>query len=252
MLEKVVSIICRLWLCALAFNSEALYSTETEVAPVLQYDISGSSGWYPYYIEGNPPRGILLDVVKAVLKKANIQGKALNLPPKRTQKALELGLIDFDLVSPDWFPKTYDISRFVFSKAILPVDEYVIVLKNTKLPDKFLAPLSAPKLKPTIGTVRGYYYHDVERFTRMDFKSEKEIVLALSKQRVAYGISGDLPALFWARKLNVDIELASLHSSGFIHFRLQKKYAYLLPKINAAIVSLKATGQIQAILDSYL
>lgn len=218
-------------------------------SPVLQYDVSGSSGWYPYYIETDPPSGILPDVVNAVLNQANIQGKAINLPPKRTRKALEQGIIDFDLISPAWLPKNYDSSKFVFSDEMLPMNEYVIVLNETELPPGFLDESSDHK--PSIATVRGYYYHDVDRFKRTDFKSEKEIILALSKRRVNYGISGDLTAYYWAKRLQVDIKLASLHSSGFIHFRLQKKFHYLLPQINQAIKVLKDSGQMQAILDKY-
>jgi ABC-type amino acid transport substrate-binding protein len=58
-------------------------------------------------------------------------------------------------------------------------------------------------------------------------------------------------AKHWAKVNDVDIHLAALHSKGHFLIRLSKKYAPLLPMLNEAIRKIKASGELQAILDKH-
>lgn len=224
-------------------------SGNAQTQPVLKYDPSGSNGWYPYYIDGPTPSGIAYDAVQLILKRANIEGQATNLPPKRTNVAFKDGLIDFDLISPDWLPDDFDKSDIVFSMPIIQVKEHVVFLPGQTLSSGFLT--ESQRFKPRMAVVRGYFYHNPHLFIPIEFNSEREVIQAIQKKRVALGISGDLPALYWAKELGANIELGPIHSNGYLHMRVRKEKANLLPQLNQAITELKQEQQFQRIIDQY-
>ncbi|UJF23595.1 substrate-binding periplasmic protein [Shewanella sp. OMA3-2] len=214
----------------------------------LKYNVNGSSSWVPYYVPNQPERpGILGELVPQILSLAEINNEKHNYPPKRTNQALDNGLLDFDFVSPSWFPNKDIGDKFVSSDPIIEIQENIITLK-----DNASAWNNIDSIKgQVIGTVRGYLYHDDALFTRFDFTSERELVKALHKNRINAAISGNLPALYWSKQFNLPITLAAEHSNGVLVMRLRKEHKDLLPKINAAIATLKANGTIEAMIYKY-
>ncbi len=238
-LKKIIQFTVTAIICFFSMNS---------AATILKYNVNGSSSWVPYYIpEQVENSGILGELVPQILSMAEIKVEKHNFPPKRTNQALEKGLLDFDFVSPSWFPKGDMGELFIQSEPILNIQENIITLKQNK---SQWADITMIEGEP-IGTVRGYLYHDDDAFTRVDFGSEKQLIKALHKQRVQAAISGDLPALYWAKKLSMPIALASVHSRGVLVMRLRKEHSEMMPQINRAIAQLKTDGTIQALVDKY-
>ena len=223
-------------------------STSAFADTALKYNVNGSSNWVPYYLPDSPENpGILGELVPLLLAHANIKIEKHNFPPRRTNYALDNGWLDFDFVSPSWFPNDDLGELFVQSSAIIAIEEHIITLasnaKNWQSSDSLTG--------QEIGTVGGYLYHNDTEFTRVDFTSEKELIKALYKDRVKAAISGDLPALYWAKQLNCPVTFAALHSKGHLVMRLRKEHAALLPNINAAIAELQSNGTIDRIIDKY-
>jgi polar amino acid transport system substrate-binding protein len=214
----------------------------------LKYNVNASSSWVPYYItESSKEPGILGELIPLLLAKANIEIEKHNFPPKRTNYALDNGLLDFDFVSPGWFPNQELGTLFVQSNPIIAIQENIITLEEKANDWQSIDNIKGKE----IGTVRGYLYHDDAEFIRVDFTSERDLIRALYKNRVGAAISGDLPALYWAKKLNNPITLAAIHSKGHLVMRLRKEHAALLPQINAAIAELELNGTTQSIIDKY-
>jgi polar amino acid transport system substrate-binding protein len=227
----------------------SLYSNSCLAETILNYNVNASNSWYPYSIANNPQEpGILSESIPKILALAKIKSKVNNFPPKRTNQALHSGVLDFDVVSPSWFEDEQINPQFVQSIPIMPIVENIIVLPENA--PKWQS-LSAIKGQP-IGTVFGYLYKDDADFVRVDFKSERELILALQKGRIEAAISGDYPARYWAQKLNLPISLAAIHSSGDLVIRLRKEHHHLLPAINSAIETLKRSGELQKIIDKYI
>jgi polar amino acid transport system substrate-binding protein len=219
-----------------------------QASTALKYNVNASSSWVPYYIAGSAENpGILGELVPLLLAKANIEVEKNNYPPKRTNYALANGLLDFDFVSPSWFEDQKVGDDFVSSIAILVIQENIITLDKNAQKWQDVNQIKGKK----IGTIRGYLYHDDAEFTRVDFTSERELIKALHKERVEAVISGDLPALYWAKKLNRPVTLAAIHSEGHLVMRLRKKHTALLPQINAAIAEFNQNGTTQSIIEKY-
>ncbi|TLX48501.1 ABC transporter substrate-binding protein [Pseudoalteromonas phenolica] len=209
----------------------------------LRYNLAASESWYPYYIPDEDKPGILGELIPLILDKAKIHGIELRFPPKRTIYAMDNGLLDFDVVSPVWFPGGDAGEQFVFSHKLFGIEEYYASLDGTQL---------GPMVyKEEVGTILGYYYFDENTFTRIDFASEKELVLALHKNRVERILIGDLPAKYWANKLSVSIRLDQLHTKGELKIRLNKSKIHLLPLLNKAITELQQTGKIDILVSKY-
>lgn len=194
--------------------------------------------------------GIVPEVIAEILNKANLDGKAVNYPPKRTNQYLLNGKLDFDLVNPDWIADEDLKSQFVFSNPVLQIDEYFVKLQNTNT-DRFWSAYLAHN-KPRVGTVRGYFYHDSEEIRRVDFASEQELVAALTKGRIDVAIIGDLPAAYWANRMKASLDFFKPHSSGFLRIRMRKELAHLLPQINSVITEMHESGQFELFVNKYV
>ncbi|MCC4833757.1 transporter substrate-binding domain-containing protein [Shewanella sp. 10N.7] len=232
-------------IAAMAF---LLFYSFASMATVLKYNVNGSSSWVPYYIpDAADNSGILGELVPLILSTAKIKIEKHNYPPRRTNQALKTGLLDFDFVSPSWFPEGEMGKEFIRSSPILSIQENIITLEENQSQWADVDKITGE----SIGTVRGYLYHDDDVFTRVDFASEKQLIKALHKDRVKAAISGDLPALYWAKQLKMPIALAAVHSSGVLVMRLRKEHSSVMPRINMAIAQLQNDGTIQAIVDKY-
>ena len=208
---------------------------------VLKYDLSGSSNWVPYYSADKENPGILGELVPLILSQANIKGEQVTLPPSRTNLALNKGFLDFDLISPSWLSENEKSQEFSFSDPIIEIKEHIVYLS-----DMYLEPPEVSVINnKEVGTVRGYYYHDDDYFIRKDFGSEKELLIALQAKRVKFAIIGDLPALYWSKKLDVPIQLGPIHSSGLLCIRIRTALNHLLPAINHSINKLNEDGTIR-------
>lgn len=238
-----MSCFLRCWvICTLLFT-HSVYSSER----VLKYDLSGSSNWFPYYAKNTDRPGIIGELIPLILQQSDIKGYEIILPPVRTVLALENNLLDFDVVSPSWIKDSNDSNLFVYSLPLIRVKEHVIYLPSTHSE----TPSHQVIMNKKVGTVRGYYYHDDSDYERVDFSSEKELVIALSANRVKYAIVGDLPALYWSERLKLPIALGPIHSDGELHIRLRKEKSYLLDDINKTIDALHQQGVIKKVINKY-
>lgn len=228
-------------------NASGAITVVSEKKPIatLHYDPSGSNAWYPYYINDQDQPGILPEITGLILSSANIEGIRKTFPPKRTNVALQRGEIDFDFVSLDWLPDNASRDPFVFSDGILRIKEYVVSLKGYQPPESIIE-------LNQLGTVRGYYYHNEQEFERIDFTSERELILALKLKRIGQVIIGDLPALYWSKQLNIPIQFNELHSDGELRIRLRKEYRHLLPNLNSAIEQMTNNGKLAEIVGRYI
>ena len=230
------------------FSHEGMCKPINDNQPLITYDASGSDGWAPYYMltPNGDEYGILPELLKQVFSIAKLKARSVNFPPKRTNVYIQQGILDMDLVNPLWIADQEVRDSFVYSDGLFEVKEYYVSASD------FDPNLDWKKTdKPRVGMVRGYYYHNQEQYTRLDFPSEKALIEALDKSRVNVIICGDLPALFWAKKLKVTPSLFKLHSQGQLRLRMRKELSYLLPTINQAIKQLKREGHIEDVINKY-
>lgn len=237
----------------LALIALLLLTGQMQAQEILRYNIYGSGEWIPYVFDdaqAQPGRpGIVAEIVPLILTTAGITGESLKLPPARTNESLKFGrLVEMDVVSPAWFENGKPPFGHL-SHAFMTITEYVAFAPKNKEKFKNLSDIYQEGY--LIGGVRGYYYFDSDRFFRVDFPSEKQLVRALMKERVDAIIIGGPTLRYFASQFQVDLVLGPVHASGELTMRITDKKAHLLPAINEAIASLKKKGAIEQIIHKY-
>jgi ABC-type amino acid transport substrate-binding protein len=221
----------------------------SQTAPsVLKYDLGSTAAWEPFGYSGNKDKpGILVELIELIMKQADIRTETCFLPVKRAVTALELGQIDFDIVSPDWFKNKIIGGDFVSSIPLFEITEYFVTLPG------FVEEFKQPEMAygQLVGTVAGYAYFDDDKFIRADFLSESELIKGLMKGRFKVAIIEKRAAQYWAKKHNTSIMFASVHTKGDIIIRLRKEYKHLLPRINQVIDLFHKNGEFEKIFAKY-
>lgn len=217
-------------------------------ADVLRYSVDSQSDWVPYSKTGQAGYpGIFPELSKLILERAKIKSEPIDVPTKRAIKLLEEGHIDFDWVNPDWFPEGKVGEGLVTSAPIFVMTEYVISLSKNANKYRNLSDIYGK----VVGTIRGFYYFDDSDFVRMDFSSEEALIRGLQLNRFEAAILEEMTARYWSRRLNVDIQLVAVHTSGEIVLRMRAEHQHLLKDINQAINYLRASGEIEAVKNKY-
>ncbi|MBA6365457.1 transporter substrate-binding domain-containing protein [Colwellia sp. BRX10-6] len=246
-MKRTVNVAIFLIAASMTLGSFVSSATETVASP-LKYDLGSTKAWVPFGYSGNKQKpGIIIALIELIMMQAAIPTDTSYLPGKRAVTALELGQIDFDVVSPNWFKDKIIGVDYVSSVPLFEVTEYFVTLPNVAI--EFNQPEMA--YGQLVGTVAGYAYFDDDKFIRADFLSESELVKGLVKGRFKVAIIEERAAQYWAEKHQTSIALASLHTKGDIVIRLRKEHENLLPRINQAISVLKNNGQFKKVFDDY-
>ena len=223
-------------------------SIAEEKSKELFFVLGQEGGWIPYHqgVE-NGRSGIFGDITDALFEYTGIKFSPVYFPPKRAEKALNDGLVDFDFVCLEWLKKADFGDQFVVSEPFLEITEYLVTLKK----NENLVPNKEAMYGKPVGTIAGYFYYDDDRFTRVDFLNEKLLVLGLKSERFDAIILEKETANYWANVSKVDISFPALHSKGKLLMRLRSEHKALMPDIDEALKKIKSSGRLQKILESH-
>ncbi|MEH6403966.1 MAG: transporter substrate-binding domain-containing protein [Sneathiella sp.] len=225
-----------------------LKSALTQERATLSYSVDYSSGYFPYVTPDRENPGIIVELIQKILRKANIDGQQFTFPYKRGSEFFRSGKVDMSWSNPDWFPGKRFPSGSIGTEYIIKVRDILIYRPEQEWQWRdALSILSKP-----VGTVRGYRYHDEQRIERIDVANEEKLVQMVSLDRIDVAIINEYAARYFVKKQNARITFGATHSMGSLKLRLQEKHKHLLPKLNAAIKSLREDGTIALIVQKYL
>lgn len=214
----------------------------------LYFDIDEKGGWVPFLTAAKPGNpSIMTEITEALQRYSNLEFIPIKLPQKRAKIALREGSVDFDFICLEWLESGVVSSEYVTSEPLFELTESFITLKKNG--SSFLTRNSFDQKR--VGTIAGYYYFDDHTFTRTDFLNENQLMLGLKHERFEVIILEQKTAKHWAEVNDVNIHFAALHSKGNFLIRLRKKHQSLLPSLNQAIRQIKASGELQAILNKH-
>lgn len=220
--------------------------------------LAGGSEWRPFSYADDQAQlqGVSVDIARRVLKQAHLEAQFVSYPVNRLQAMLDKGQIDFNYAeSPSW-KEPDDAARYVFSVPYLTVREHLYFAA-----DHPAATLPAEQLSNlTIGMVRGYTYRKLDagfefkRLQKLETSQDLALLELLQAGRVdAVAMVDDL---YYSLVVTGKIDPSRFRqgaqlSEAPLSIMLQPRHAALLPQINAAIVALQGTGEIQRIRDNY-
>ncbi|WP_169719824.1 transporter substrate-binding domain-containing protein [Zooshikella ganghwensis] len=170
-----------------------------KIEPIIKYDITSSDSWYPFVFNDSSGKaaGIFVDLIPEILTRARLKGLPVKLSSTiSAQKSLDLGELDLDIESEAWHPNLKFDEKYFTSKTILSADDVIIFhKKNTQHNLKL-------DYSKEVGTIKGYDYFDQSQFERVNFESEKELLIAVSNGVVKQGIIAKKSAMYWSKVLN--------------------------------------------------
>lgn len=243
LLLRVISRLVVLSCILMSFNSAT-----QEKQQKLYFDVDSVGGWVPILAASEPDTpGIMTEITQAMERHLDIEFIPIKLPQKRAEVALKEGLVNIDFICLEWLKTSEVGSEYVISAPFFELKESFITLKKNVR----LFPTRKSLHNQHVGTIAGYFYFDEHTFTRTDFLDENQLILGLKHERFDVIILEQETAKHWAKVNDVDINFAVLHSKGNFLMRLRKKHQDLLPMINKAIKQIKASGELQAILDKH-
>lgn len=232
----------------LAMHIPDSYASRDIEAETLYFDMGMEGGWVPFHTGAETGRkGLLIDLADALQAETGIQFTAVHFPPKRAEKALVDGIVDFDFVCLEWLKENKPGEKFVATNPFFEITEHLVTLKE----NKHLFPTRESMFGKTVGTIAGYFYFDDNEFIRTDFLNENSLILGLKSDRFKVAILERETAKYWASRNNVNIAFSALHTSGKLVMRLRIEHDHLLPLLNQSIKTLKDSGVLQAILDNH-
>lgn len=246
-------------LCATAIAAEPALRTADDVvdsqAPVLRLNVS--TGGYPPYLIVSPDHqysGIAYEVVTRIARRMDYQVEPLEIPRKRVDSLLLKGHIDATLRAREW---TKHPDKFLFTDTIVPVREVFFTTRGSdfrfrgldKLRDVMLVtPLGYqyPQLKPLFakGTVDRY-----------EVSEDRDIFTFLLHGRGIDAGVADLLVGQWIIRQN-DWQGEFRHSEQAISdfgYRLmvRPEWAPFAEEFNQQLAEMKASGELEQILDQY-
>lgn len=215
---------------------------------VLRYNLGTSGSSIPYENAVDENRaGILVEILPLIMDRAGIETEKVMLSTKRAMIAFKTGKLDFDFFSPSWLSDNEPAGDFTFSAPILDITEYFITLPE----NRSRYPNVASIYGETVGMISGYVYFNSDKFVRMDFQEESNLILALGKKRIDIIIMEEAASRYWSSIHGIDIALGPVHTQGKLALRVHNRHKNKIPAINSAIAYLHQTGQIKQILDKY-
>ena len=228
--------------------SISLFCSVATADEVLRYNLGTSGSSIPYENAVDKDRaGILVEILPLIMDRAGIKTEKVMLSTKRAMLAFKTGALDFDFFSPGWLSQDEPAGDFTFSAPIIDITEYFITLPENHSQYHTTASIYGK----TVGMISGYVYFDSDKFIRMDFQAESNLILALGMKRIDVIIMEEAAARYWSSIHNVDITMGPIHTAGKMALRVHNRHKDKLPDINRAIAELKKTGEIDRILNKY-
>lgn len=171
-IKKVVSFILLI--------NVSLFGGGATADEVLRYNLGTSGSSIPYENAVDEDRaGILVEILPLIMNRAGIKTEKVMLSTKRAMLAFKTGALDFDFFSPSWLSKDEPAGDFTFSDPIIDITEYFITLPENHSRYQTVASIYGE----TVGMISGYVYFDSDKFVRMDFQAESNLILALGMKQ---------------------------------------------------------------------
>ncbi|MFJ4144162.1 substrate-binding periplasmic protein [Pseudomonas sp. NPDC089734] len=221
--------------------------------------IAGGTEWRPFSYSDEQGRlhGISIDIARRVLALAHIDTHFVSYPVNRLQAMMDKDQIDLNYADSPLWTHPDDLNRYVFSIPYLNVKEHLYFIAGHPA-----AATPVDKLQGmTIGMIRGYTYHALDaalaekRVSRLETSQDLALLELLQTRRVtAVAMVDDLyEYLIASHRIDpATFQQGAQLSEAPLSIKLQRRHAALLPSINAAILTLQRSGELERTRQSYI
>ncbi|MFZ6862427.1 substrate-binding periplasmic protein [Undibacterium sp. Ji67W] len=195
--------------------------------------------------------GIFPELMAAIAQKSGDQIEVQALPIKRLLNAFEIGSIDIEVgVNPKW--RSASLVPGIYSDPFLVVSDILCYRFGEVKKNERIADFSGD----TIGVIANYSYPEFDpAFTsglikRADAFTNPNLLTMLKAKRFDQIIISQYVKQYWAKSdpAKYNCEEGRIVESSEVMLRVHPSKASALPRLNAAIESLKKSGELDAII----
>lgn len=249
---------CILALLAL-MGAQFAVSDETSKADTtntLKFNVS-SGGYPPYTIVYPDGRvsGIFWDTLTVISQRLGMELEAVQIPPKRSDDLLQEGYSDVTMRAIEWASNPDD---FVFSEPVMMTRDAIFIHRDSPITIRKVG-----DIRGTLLTRLGFKYPwleehpDSDAFEVVTVQSQEPMFRRLyhGGDRFAGAVS-NVYAGYWVLRNNphwndvIDEAPIRLEEVGF-RLMFPPRHADLVPAINQELERLKATGELERIINDY-
>lgn len=208
----------------------------------------------PYeYEEGGQAKGILVDIVQKIFDNAGIKLSLKFYPFKRAFEMAKNGEINglFNL-----YKNEERLQYFDYTEPLIKNPLVFFVRKDSTISYNSLADLKGLKIGAMLGYTYGQDFDNNTTFTRDDSSSHESNIKKLTMGRNDAYLCDKLVGIYTAMSINQMSEIKILPTpfkimDGHIGFGKGKNQD-TIQKINAVIVKMKESGEIEKMIDQYI
>ncbi|MBO6506981.1 MAG: ABC transporter substrate-binding protein [Roseibium sp.] len=204
-------------------------------------------GYLPFLFPlGSPRRGIYFDIAHRITEITGIEIKWGIYPATRGRYLFERCHLQLEFgVSPSWYTEEEHANSQFYEPFMKHMDMIAYAGADQGLDH---IPLEG---EPVLA-VLGYRYPTFDFAERLDVGSERTMINMLEQGRAKAGILERTVGQFLANDMGAEIHFAQVVQSTDLTLRVHSCAAEHLPSLNAAILELKSSGEIDRIMASYL
>lgn len=205
------------------------------------------TGYLPYYMGEGKGDGIAIDILKELATRSGISIEVKWVPQKRSRELLAAGVevnAEFP-VAQEWRGAYAD--KAVFSDMIMTGEEVVLFPADKVFPVK---DIKTDLVGRKGSFVLGYVYPDYG-YVREDASDDDAQIRKVATGRTEFSVADRYVANYIAKTDGLALAYGPVWSSYEYRMLVHKNSAALLPRINAAIATMKADGSIQRAIDKY-
>ena len=164
----------------LCLISSHTFAVDQKKAPKLYFDLGGEGGWVPYRKAATTGAdSVFKELSESMQRYSGIEFLTVNLPQKRAEMALIVGIVDFDFACLEWLTDNKPGEGFVATEPMFEISEYLVTLKQ----NTHMFPNRESIFGKQVGTIAGYFYFDDRNFVRSDFLDENLLIQGLKHNR---------------------------------------------------------------------
>lgn len=194
-------------------------------------------------------RGLFIDVLDEVTKETGIHFSYKALPQARIRLYMVVGKLDMEMgVDPQWRTRKMEVENSVYTEPFM--DSKGVYVTSAAL-GSFDAEKNIP-LGNKFCWILGFSTSNVNlNKKRQDFLSEKQLLKMIDKKRCDYTVMPYDVFRYLTLRDAYNVIASKPISTYSLRLRLNKKYEWLLPRVNAALRRMKSSGRLAAILARY-
>lgn len=219
--------------------------------------IAVSDTWSPFFLESNGQySGIGFEVLTEVVRRTGDIVTIKNVPNRRSQIMFEGKEVDIMVLDSPLWNDPKKAKSMVFSDKVMSVQEYIYFSRGKYFDVKKPKDLAGR----TVNIMRGYYYPVFEKafktgmVLKNEVNSESSLIRMLVSKRIDAIFMDSIAFRYTISKLGYDQKLFKRGlqlSDTSLCIKVRREKAYILPRFNSAISSMKKDGTIDKIIKKY-